>query len=65
MKTRIAEKEAFRICGYAVETNPENNDQDISRLYEKFEKEGYDGILKQYPGSKIYCCRNTRRNKYS
>jgi predicted transcriptional regulator YdeE len=49
MNTRIVGRGAFRICGYAVETDLENNDQSISTLYEEFEKEGYDGILKQLP----------------
>lgn len=49
MKTRIAERGSFSICGYAVETNLENNDPDISKLYDKFQKEGYDSILKQIP----------------
>ena len=49
MRTRIVKRSAFRICGYAVETDLENNDRSISTLYEEFEREGYDGILKQLP----------------
>ena len=49
MKTRIVEREAFYICGYAVETNLEENDNDISKLYARFENNRYDSILKQLP----------------
>lgn len=53
MKTRIVERDAFSICGYAVETSLENNNHDISKLYEKFQNEKYDSILKQLPGCEI------------
>ena len=53
MKTRIVERDAFSICGYAVETNLEDNNHDISKLYEKFQNKEYDSILKQLPGCEI------------
>lgn len=49
MKTKIVERSAFHICGYAIETNLENNDNDISNLLEKFKIEGYDSILNELP----------------
>jgi predicted transcriptional regulator YdeE len=53
MKTRIEERDAFSICGYAVETNLEDNNNDISKLYEKFQNEGYDSILNQLTGCEV------------
>jgi AraC family transcriptional regulator len=53
MKTRIVERNAFSICGCAVETNLADNNNDISKLYEKFQNEEYDRILKQLPDCEV------------
>ena len=52
MNIDIMEREAFFICGYMVETTPEQNDKDISDLYSDFLGNEKEAILAKLKGSK-------------
>jgi predicted transcriptional regulator YdeE len=66
---KIIEREAFHICGYAIETNAEQNERDSSQLYKDFfesdkesvlralhnSKKGYYGLLWYTEGHEKYC----------
>jgi hypothetical protein len=44
ISVKIIEREAFHICGYAIETNAEQNERDSSQLYKDFfESDSVDG----------------------
>ncbi len=50
MEIKIVDREKFYVCGWAVETTPEKNDQDISRLYKTFFEEKKDETLLAHKG---------------
>jgi predicted transcriptional regulator YdeE len=54
MDIRFEERDAFSICGYAVETNAENNDSDIGRLYDDYFGNGKDAALSAVTDQKGY-----------
>jgi len=48
----LIERETFYICGYVVETDAIQNDNDISNLYSNFFSERKNVVLQSLPGSK-------------
>ena len=48
----LTNRETFRICGYAVETTAEQNDEDISALFKDFFDTGKDTALLRLNGGK-------------
>jgi Uncharacterized protein conserved in bacteria len=50
MEIRVLEREQFTVCGWAVETDAEQNDADISRLYRDFFETGKERVLGSLPG---------------
>lgn len=52
MEINFVEKETFFVCGYSVETTLEQNDKDISALYEDFFRSGKETALMKLKGSK-------------
>lgn len=49
---KLIKREAFSICGYAVETNAQQNTDDLSALYKNFSSTGKKTILRKLQGSK-------------
>jgi len=49
---KLVERETFYICGYAVETTAEQNNNDISSLYGNFFETGKEAALLRLQGSK-------------
>ena len=47
MEIRFENRDMFKVCGYMIETNSENNDHDLEQLWTNHENE-----LKQIPESK-------------
>ena len=52
MKIDIIKKDTFFICGYTVETTLEQNDKDVSILYDDFFNSHKEEILMNLKGSK-------------
>ena len=52
MDINLVEKETFFICGYSVETTLEQNDKDVSALYDDFFQSGKEALLMNLEGSK-------------
>lgn len=52
MEINLVEKETFFICGYSVETTLEQNDKDVSALYDDFFRSDKEAILMKLKGSK-------------
>lgn len=52
MKIDLVEKETFYICGYLVETTLDQNDKDVSALYDDFFRSGKETILMHLEDSK-------------
>lgn len=66
---KIIERETFHVCGYAAQTTAEQNDADLSALYDDFfdsdkevflrnlqgSKKGYYGVLWYTEGREKYC----------
>lgn len=48
----LTERGAFCVCGYAVETTPEHNDRDVSKLYKDFFQDDKETVLRLLSGSK-------------
>lgn len=48
----LIERDTLHICGYAVETDAENNADDLSRLYADFFDNGREAVLRGMPGSR-------------
>lgn len=49
---KIIEREAFHICGYVAQTTAEQNEADLSKLYDDFFTSGKKSILEDLKGSK-------------
>jgi predicted transcriptional regulator YdeE len=49
---KLIERETFYICGYAVETNSEQNETDVAGLYEDFFSTDKESTLRDLQGSK-------------
>jgi len=49
---RLVERDEFHVCGWAVETNAEDNDRDIAALFDDFFTTGKDALLRRLPGSR-------------
>jgi len=49
---KLIERETFHICGYAVETTAEQNDEDLSKLYKDFFDSDKESVLLRLQGSK-------------
>jgi predicted transcriptional regulator YdeE len=49
---KLIERETFHICGYGVETNAAQNDEDLSKLYNDFFDSDKESILLRLQGSK-------------
>lgn len=52
MEINFVKKDAFLICGYCIETTLEQNDNDVSALYDDFFSSGKEAILMNLEGSK-------------
>lgn len=52
MKIKTVDRDQFTVCGYAVETTLEKNDEDIPRLYKAYFETGKDEELPAQPGCK-------------
>lgn len=51
MEIKLVERDTFFMCGYAVETTSDQNDNDISALYSDFFSSGKESVLKNLKGS--------------
>ncbi len=51
MNVHLVRREAFAVCGYAVETNLENNDADLQKLFGDFFETGKDEVLLKLKGA--------------
>ena len=51
MEIRLVEKDAFCVCGYAVETTLAQNDRDVAALYRDFFENGREAALLSLKGS--------------
>lgn len=49
---KIVERDTFYICGYAAQTTADQNDADLSKLYDDFFDDGKESILRSLQGSK-------------
>jgi len=49
---KIIEREAFHVCGYAAQTTAEQNEVDLSALYDDFFKSDKEAVLRSLQGSK-------------
>lgn len=52
MGINLVERETFWLCGYSVETTLEDNDKDVSTLYDDFLRGDKESILMSLAGSK-------------
>lgn len=52
MKINIVERDTFFICGYSIETTSEQNEKDVSALYQSFFGSGKEAILRKLKGCK-------------
>lgn len=52
MKINLTERSEFKLCGYSVETNPENNDKDISALLHDYFHRGKVELIEQIAKNK-------------
>jgi len=48
---QLVERDTFHICGWAVTTTAENNDRDISALYDDFFRTGKEVLVRELSGS--------------
>jgi len=48
---KLIERDTIHVCGWAVETTAENNDRDISALYDDFFSTGKEALLRGLDGS--------------